>query len=157
MSNDQQSTDNYSTEDLSESIARLRRAMRRAARFSDPKNPLSVAQLELLSMLIEHPGIRPGQLAKLMHMQPNTATTIINALRAKNMVESNTVSTDRRAIELGVTEAGRQAVDKWQAVNAAIFDVAIPTLSVPQRRALITAIPSLHAIAAAIDKQTECS
>lgn len=157
MSNNQQSADYYSTEDLSESIARLRRALRRAARFSDPKNPLSVAQLELLSTLIEHPGIRPGQLAQLMHMQPNTATTIIKALREKHMVESSTVSTDRRAVELEVTEAAKKAVDKWQAINAAIFDVALPTLSASQRRTLIAAIPSLHAIAAAIDKQTEAN
>lgn len=155
MSNDNQSANSYSTEDLSESIARLRRSMRRAARYSDPKNPLSVAQLELLSTLIEHPSIRPGQLAQLMHMQPNTATTIINALREKNMTESSTVSTDRRAIELSVTNAGKQAVDKWQAVNAAIFDVALPALSTSQRRALIAAIPSLYAIAAAIDMLIE--
>jgi DNA-binding MarR family transcriptional regulator len=155
MSNDRQSSDNYGAEDLSESIARLRRAMRRAARYTDPKNPLSVAQLELLTTLMEHPGIRPGQLAQLMHMQPNTATTIINALRDKGMVKSSTVSTDRRAIELSVTDAGKQAVYKWQTVNAAIFEVTLTALSASQRRTLIAAIPSLYAIAAAIDMLTE--
>jgi hypothetical protein len=56
---------------LAEGIARLRRALRRGARVADPANPLAVAQLELLSALTEHPGARPGQLARLLHMRPN--------------------------------------------------------------------------------------
>ena len=40
---------------LADVVARLRRAMRRAARNADPGTTLSVAQLELLSALAEHP------------------------------------------------------------------------------------------------------
>ena len=59
---------------LAEGIARLRRALRRGARVASPGNSLAVAQLELLSALAEHPGARPGQLARLLHMRPNTVT-----------------------------------------------------------------------------------
>jgi MFS family permease len=52
--------------DLADVVSRLRRAMRRAARAADPVTALSVAQLELLSCLAEHPGARPGQLAGLL-------------------------------------------------------------------------------------------
>jgi hypothetical protein len=47
---------------------------------------LAVAQLELLSALTEHPGARPGQLARLLHIRPNTVTTIVNALTAQGLV-----------------------------------------------------------------------
>ncbi len=41
---------------------RFSRAMRRAARAADPALGLSVAQLELLSCITEHPAIRLSQL-----------------------------------------------------------------------------------------------
>ena len=69
-----------------EGIARLRRALRRGARAADPGNTLAVAQLELLAALAEHPGARPGQLARALNMRPNTVTTIVNALSARGMM-----------------------------------------------------------------------
>ena len=91
---------------LAEGIARLRRALRRGARVADPGSTLAVAQLELLAALAEHPGSRPGWLARLLHMRPNTVTTIVNNLTARGMVRRVAAETDRRAVELTVTEAG---------------------------------------------------
>jgi len=44
---------------LAEGVARLRRALRRGARVASPGNQLAVAQLELLSVVAEHPGTGP--------------------------------------------------------------------------------------------------
>ena len=137
---------------LAEGIARLRRALRRGARVADPDNPLAVAQLELLSALAEHPGARPGQLARLLHMRPNTVTTIVNTLAARGMVSRAIANGDRRAVELTVTGAGQQAVHAWQATNAAVLHLALSTLPAPQRRALAAAVPALAALARAVDR-----
>ena len=137
---------------LAEGIARLRRALRRSARAADPGNPLAVAQLELLSAVTEHPGARPGQLARLLHMRPNTVTTIVNTLAAQGMVSRTTADGDRRAVELTATEAGQQAVHAWQATNAAVLHLALSTLPAPQRRALAAAVPALAALASAVDR-----
>ena len=140
---------------LADGIARLRRALRRGARVADPGNPLAVSQLELLSALAENPAMRPGQLAHLLHMRPNTVTTIVNALVAHGMVSRAPADNDRRAIELTVTEAGRDAVHSWQAVNAALLSDALGTLSGQQRRALASAVPALDALARAVDRQAD--
>ena len=137
---------------LAEGIARLRRALRRGARVADPGNTLAVAQLELLAALAEHPGSRPGQLARRLNMRANTVTTIVNALSARGMLERVTADDDRRAVKLTVTEAGRQAVLSWQATNAAVLHLAASTLSARQRRALAAAVPALDALARAIDQ-----
>jgi DNA-binding MarR family transcriptional regulator len=137
---------------LAEGIARLRRALRRGARAADPGNTLAVAQLELLAALTEHPGARPGQLARLLNMRPNTVTTIVNALTARGMVSRVTAEDDRRAVELTVTEAGQQAVFAWQATNAAVLHLALSTLPYGQRRSLASAVPALHALAQAVDQ-----
>jgi DNA-binding MarR family transcriptional regulator len=137
---------------LAEGIARLRRALRRGARVASPDNSLAVAQLELLSALAEHPGTRPGQLARQLHMRPNTVTTIVNALAAQGMISRSATDGDRRAVELTITDAGQQAVHAWQATNAAVLHLALSTLPASQRRALATAVPALDALAEAIDR-----
>lgn len=137
---------------LADGIARLRRALRRGARVADPGNPLAVAQLELLSALAEHPGARPGQLARLLNMRPNTVTTIVNALAAQGMVTRAMADADRRAVELTTTDAGQQAVHAWQATNSAVLHLALSTLPAPQRRALAAAVPALNALAKAVDR-----
>jgi DNA-binding MarR family transcriptional regulator len=142
---------------LAEGIARLRRALRRGARVADPANTLAVAQLELLTALAEHPGARPGQLARLLNMRPNTVTTIVNALSAHGMLDRVTASGDRRAVELTATEAGREAVLAWQATNAAVLHLALSTLPAKQRRALSAAVPALDALASAIDRLADAS
>jgi DNA-binding MarR family transcriptional regulator len=137
---------------LAECVARLRRALRRGARVADPGNPLAVAQLELLSALAEHPGTRPGQLARLLHMRANTVTTIVNALVGQGMIERVRPDEDRRAVELTVTDSGQRAVHAWQATNAAVLHLALSTLPAQQRRALTAAVPGLYALAEAIDR-----
>jgi DNA-binding MarR family transcriptional regulator len=137
---------------LAEGIARLRRALRRGARVASPGNSLAVAHLELLSALAEHPGTRPGQLARQLHMRPNTVTTIVNALAAQGMISRSGTDGDRRAVELTITDAGQQAVHAWQATNAAVLHLALSTLPASQRRALATAVPALEALAEAIDR-----
>jgi len=142
---------------LAEGIARLRRALRRGARLASPANSLAVAQLELLSAVAEHPGARPGQLAGLLHMRPNTVTTIVNALAAQGMISRAAHQQDRRAIELTITDAGQQAVHAWQATNAAVLHLALSTLPAPQRRTLAAAVPALDALAEAIDRLADAN
>jgi DNA-binding MarR family transcriptional regulator len=142
---------------LAEGIARLRRALRRGARVADPGNTLAVAQLELLSAVVEHPGARPGQIARLLNMRPNTVTTIVNALSARGMLDRVTAADDKRAVELTVTDAGHEAVLSWQATNAAVLHLALSTLSAKQRRSLAAAASALDALARAIDRLADRS
>jgi DNA-binding MarR family transcriptional regulator len=150
-------SDGAGADGLAEGIARLRRALRRGARVASPDNSLAVAQLELLSAVAEHPGARPGQLARLMHMRPNTVTTIVNALTAQGMISRATHEGDRRAIELTITDAGQQAVHAWQATNSAVLHLALSTLPAAQRRALAAAVPALGTLAKAIDRLADAS
>jgi len=140
------------SEGIAEVIARLRRALRRGARVADPGNRLAVAQLEVLSAVTEQQGVRPGQLARQLHMRPNTVTTIVNALTAQGMISRSTHEGDRRAIELTITDAGQQAVLEFQATNAAVLHLALSTLPAQQRRALTAAVPALAALAQAVDR-----
>jgi DNA-binding MarR family transcriptional regulator len=141
---------------LAEVIARLRRAMRRAARNADPHNTLSVAQLELLSCLAENPGARPGRLAQLLKLAPNSVTTMVNGLQPKGLVtRANGGSGDRRAVVLELTEEGREAVNRWQATNADIVETAMANLHPAWQHLLTAALPALRELVGSIDDLAE--
>lgn len=140
---------------LADVIARLRRAMRRSARASDPDNALSVAQLELLSCLAENPGARPSHLARLLRLAPNSVTTLVNGLRTRDLITRTGGSGDRRTVSLTLTDTGSQAVQRWHATNTAILTAALDGLHPAWRHLLTAALPSLYELIHAIDTLAE--
>jgi DNA-binding MarR family transcriptional regulator len=141
--------------ELADVVARLRRAMRRAWRVADAGNPLSVAQLELLTSLGENPGARPGQVARALRLAPNSVTTLVNGLRSRGLVTSADGVGDRRAVHLTLTAAGEEAVRGWQATNAGILRDALRDLTDESRRALADLLPVLGDLVEAIESATE--
>ncbi|WP_236787707.1 MarR family winged helix-turn-helix transcriptional regulator [Amycolatopsis sp. GM8] len=140
---------------LADVIARLRRAMRRAARASDPDNALSVAQLELLSCLAENPGARPSQLARLLRLAPNSVTTLVNGLRTRNLITRAGGGPDRRTVSLTLTVTGEQAVAHWHTTNAAILRSALTELHPAWQQLLTASLPALRELIHAIDALAE--
>lgn len=136
---------------LADTVARLRRAMRRAARAADPDNPLAVAQLELLSAVADEPGVRPGALARRLRLARNSVTTLVNGLHARGLIDRTSGGPDARAVNLTLTDGGRDAVEGWKDANTAIIRAALATLSGPRQRALAEALPALRELTQAVD------
>ncbi|MDO8105837.1 MarR family transcriptional regulator [Isoptericola sp. b441] len=140
---------------LADVVARLRRAMRRAARSADPDNPLAVAQLELLSCVAENPGARPGEVARLLRLAPNSVTTLVRGLLQRRLITRASGGTDRRTVALRLTADGAHAVARWQATNTAILRQALAGMS-RQRQDLITAaLPALRELVEAVDASAD--
>lgn len=140
---------------LADAIARLRRAMRRAARADDPGNELSVAQLELLSCLQENPGSRPSRVARLLRLAPNSVTTLVNGLQARGLVTRSSGGDDRRAVSLTLTEEGQHAVARWRTTNTAIVRRAFGELAPRSRELLAAALPALGELVQAVDARAD--
>jgi DNA-binding MarR family transcriptional regulator len=136
---------------LADTVARLRRAMRRAARAADPGNPLSVAQLEVLACVADQPGVRPGRIARQLMLAPNSVTTLVNALHARGLLARTSAEEDARAVALSLTTAGSQAVDDWKATNTAILQAALGLLDERHQRALAEALPGMRELAQSVD------
>ena len=140
---------------LADTVARLRRAMRRAARAADPGNPLSVAQLEVLSCVADQPGIRPGRIARQLMLAANSVTTLVNALHTRGLVERTHAAEDARAVALSLTPAGRQAVEGWKTTNTAILQAALGLLDERNQAVLAEALPGMRQLAEAVDALAE--
>ena len=144
--------------ELADIVSRLRRAMRRAARATDPALGLSVAQLELLSCITEHPGIRPSQLARLLRLAPSSVATLLGGLQSAGYVTRTPGADsdgDRRTVSLDLSEAGTQAVSRWHRVNEDIIQAALAALPHRDRVALRDAAPALRDLTASIDAQAD--
>lgn len=140
---------------LADTVARLRRAMRRAARAADPGNPLSVAQLEVLACVADQPGIRPGRLARQLMLAANSVTTLVNALHTRGLIERTHAAEDARAIALSLTLDGRRAVEGWKATNTAILQAALGMLDERHQDALAEALPGMRQLTEAVDALAE--
>jgi DNA-binding MarR family transcriptional regulator len=144
--------------ELADIVSRLRRAMRRAARAADPALGLSVAQLELLSCITEHPGIRPGQLARMLRLAPSSVATLLGGLQSAGYVTRTPGADsdgDRRTVSLDLSEVGTQAVSRWHQVNEDIIRVALAELPHRDQAALRDAAPALRDLTASIDAQAD--
>jgi DNA-binding MarR family transcriptional regulator len=144
--------------ELADIVSRLRRAMRRAARAADPALGLSVAQLELLSCITEHPGIRPGQLARRLRLAPSSVATLLGGLQSAGYVTRTPGAAsdgDRRTVSLDLSEAGARAVTRWHRVNEDIIQTALAELPHSDRATLRHAAPALRDLTASIDAQAD--
>jgi DNA-binding MarR family transcriptional regulator len=140
---------------LADVVARLRRAMRRAARATNATSTLSVAQLELLSCLAENPGARPSQLARQLRLAPNSVTTLVNGLSKQDMVTRSDGGRDRRTVSLTLTPSGAEAVRTWHTTNADILGAALDDLHPGWQHLLTAALPALRELVLAIDTITD--
>jgi len=149
--------------ELADIVSRLRRAMRRAARAADPGLGLSVAQLELLSCMAEHPGIRPTQLARMLRLAPSSVATLLSVLQSAGYVTrtpggprgpggpAGGEGVDRRTVSLDLSEQGAAAVNRWHRVNEGIIQAALASLPQRDRAALGDAAPALRDLTTSID------
>jgi len=142
-------------EAVADLVARLRRAMRKAARARTPTMSLSVAQLELLSLVQEHPGARSGDLAGLLHLAPNSVSTLANAMTSAGMLDRAPGATDKRTVAFTLTRQGAHLVRQWRSTNAGLLQSAIAALISQDRQTLAEALPVLERLVAVIDEQTQ--
>lgn len=140
---------------VADMVARLRRAMRRAARAAQPSMSLSVAQLELLSVIDERPGSRPGELAQLLRLAPNSVSTLANSLTAAGMLDRATNAADKRAVAYSLTPAGAAQVTSWRHTNTTSLASALAALTPQERQVIHQAMPVLNRLVTVLDEQTD--
>lgn len=85
-----------------------------ASRLSGPvvwriveKHGISPAGYFLLRLLIVEDGLRPGEVAKRLHVTPATVTSVVDTLERNGHVRREPSHRDRRGVMLRITDSGR--------------------------------------------------
>jgi MarR family transcriptional regulator, transcriptional regulator for hemolysin len=75
-----------------------------------PENAgISAARLQALAVLAERGPLTMGALSRRLGTTAHNVTKLVDGLEAEGLVERRDDASDRRAVSLHVTEAGREA------------------------------------------------
>ncbi len=126
------------------SVSRLARRLR-AERLAKGLEPgLSDTQLAALAALERHGDMTPGELADHEKVQPPSMTRVIAALEERGLVTRGPHATDRRQVELTVTEPGRAVVQQSRKLREAWLAQRLRELTPQERATLRAAAPILE-------------
>jgi DNA-binding MarR family transcriptional regulator len=97
---------------------------------------MTATQRLALFELVDSGPLRLNDLASRMGTTPPTASRAVDALDELGMVERTSDPTDRRALQIQLTQHGRRTVDERQARVYAAFRPAVAELPAAERRQL---------------------
>jgi DNA-binding MarR family transcriptional regulator len=137
---------------LADVVTRLRRALRRVVRSDLPFETLPMAQIEVLQLLAERPGLRAGEVGDALLLAPTTVSTLVGALLTQDLIDRRADPADRRAWQLHVTAEGEQQLAEWQQSNRRVLRAAAANLGAADLRALRDAVPALARLVAQLDE-----
>ncbi|MDQ3905719.1 MAG: MarR family transcriptional regulator [Actinomycetota bacterium] len=138
-------------DELMAAVGALRRLVRRRLRQVVAGPPLRGAQLELMRVIEQHPGIGIAPAARVLHLAANTVSTLVDQLIDLGMLVRDTDPADRRAARLWLTEAATQRLAAGRQARAELMARVVAGLSTAEREALARALPALRALLAALD------
>ncbi|MET8851981.1 helix-turn-helix domain-containing protein [Amycolatopsis sp. NPDC004625] len=131
----------------------IRRVVRRRARAGVPGPPLPGAQVELLRVVADHPGIGVAGAARELHLANNSVSTLVNQLVDAGLLRREADPADRRAARLGVTAAAAERMAAWRRARTGLVADALAALSEEDIAAIEQALPSLEKLVGVLKEQ----
>ena len=135
-------------DDLQQLMATLRVA--RAATRPTPwlNVDLSMPQLKALMVLYHRGIVRAGEVARALGMSPNATTGVLDRLEGEGLARRQADPTDRRAVLVGLTEAGTVWITELLSANARDFAELLDQLSGSDLQALHQGMAALSRVLA---------
>jgi DNA-binding MarR family transcriptional regulator len=130
----------------------MRRLVRRRMREQVPPR-LRPAQVELMVVVGNHPGISVAAAARELHLADNSVSTLVNQLLAAGMLRREVDPDDRRAVRLELTQDARRHIADWRDRRARLVGARIEELAEEDRTAIAAALPALGRLLASLREQ----
>ncbi|MER6302015.1 MarR family transcriptional regulator [Kitasatospora sp. NPDC001539] len=121
----------------------LRRRLRQG--LEQPR--LRGAQVELLRLVTDSPGLRVSDAAEELCLAGNSVSTLINQLVAQGLLRREVDPADRRAALLHATAEAEERIEAWRARRRALVGRLVAGLPEGDREALAAALPALRSLA----------
>jgi len=98
--------------DVIDNLRRIVEAVKQHSRTVEQKTGLTGPQLWALKILAESAPLRLCELASRMYLRPATTVGIIDRLEGRGLVTRDRSREDRRAVDIALTEAGKDVLAK---------------------------------------------
>lgn len=142
-------------EALSDALAGLQRLIRRRLRGGTDGPQLRGAEIDLLRLVAERPGLGVSEAAKELYLAGNSVSTLVNQLVRDGYLIRETDPADRRAARLLTTPAADTRLRDWRQRRAVLVRRQVDQLDPAERAALEAALPALHQLAANLHEEAE--
>ncbi|HEX4704646.1 MAG TPA: MarR family transcriptional regulator [Pseudonocardiaceae bacterium] len=133
-------------------MAATRRLVRRELRPRGIGPQLRGAQLELLRVVHDHPGIGVAAAARELCLAANSVSTLVNQLTENGMLVRQPDPLDRRAIQLYPTDLAVKRLAEWRTARAELVGAGIAALSTTDQAAIAAALPALRDLLSTLDQ-----
>lgn len=134
-------------QELSAALGRFHQVLRRAAVRRAGRDMLPNAQVELLRLVQERPGVHVKDAAEALRMAANTVSTLVGELVDAGLLARTRSPDDRRTVRLDLTPAARERLAAYAANRHALVADALAKLTPQARRELAAATPHLRRLA----------
>ncbi|WP_406087039.1 MarR family winged helix-turn-helix transcriptional regulator [Kitasatospora purpeofusca] len=134
-------------EEFSTLLVGIQRLVRRRLREGRAEPRLRGAQVELLRLVTDFPGLRVSDAATELCLAANSVSTLVNQLVALGLLRREVDPADRRAALLYVTGEAVERLAAWRARREALVGEVVAGLPADDRAALAAALPALRGVA----------
>lgn len=117
-----------------ESLRRIIRAIDLYSRYLVLRHNLTGPQLVCIRHLLRHGPDAPGTLARRVSLSPATVTGIVDRLEKRGLVTRERSRTDKRMVEIALTDAGRQLAAQMPPPLHETFSRGLSALPVEEQR-----------------------
>ncbi|SFW77081.1 MarR family winged helix-turn-helix transcriptional regulator [Amycolatopsis australiensis] len=131
----------------------IRRVVRRRVRADVPGAPLPGAQVEVLRVVADHPGIGVAAAARELHLAANSVSTLVNQLVEAGLLRREADPADRRATRLELTGAARDRIAALRRARTGLVADALSGLSEEDTAAIEQALPALEKLMGILKEQ----
>ncbi|MET7982102.1 MULTISPECIES: helix-turn-helix domain-containing protein [unclassified Streptomyces] len=142
-------------EALADALAGLQRLIRRRLRAGTSGPSLRGAEVDLLRLVVDRPGVRVSEAAKELYLAGNSVSTLVNRLAGDGYLIRETDPADRRAARLLSTPAADARLRDWRRRRAVLVRGQVARLDAADRAALEAALPALRKLAANLHEEAE--
>ncbi|WP_410619705.1 MarR family winged helix-turn-helix transcriptional regulator [Amycolatopsis sp. cmx-8-4] len=122
----------------------IRRVVRRRVRADVPGFPLPGAQVEVLRVVADHPGVGVAAAARELHLAANSVSTLVNQLVEAGLLRREPDPLDRRATRLELTAAATDRMAAWRRARTGLVADALTGLSEEDKAVIEQALPALE-------------
>jgi DNA-binding MarR family transcriptional regulator len=129
--------------ELMNTVAGLRRVVRRRIRQAQPDRQLPAAQVELLLVVEGEPGIGVAAAARALGLADNSVSALVNPLAEAGLLRREIDPADRRAARLRLTGQAKERIARWRKARAKLVGQALQELTPADRAAITYALPAL--------------
>lgn len=137
---------------LFRALSDLRRVLRRTILRGMPFAPLSPSQAELLHLVDSQPEIGVREAAEVLHLAPNTVSTLVRGLTDAGLLARERDTKDARAVRLRVTGKARRRISAFRDSSAHVLDSALAELDAHDRDRIVAALPALERLRAVLER-----